>query len=94
MEPLTYRTDAGRVPFDDWYRGLDQVAKARVITAMNRLEMGNLSSTKGVGCSVFEFRIDERLELSPGLLGSVIVAGQAPEIADPDYWLSNDNTDG
>ena len=58
MELLTYRTDAGRVPFGDWYRGLDRVAKARVITAMDRPETGNLSSTKGVGSGVFEFRID------------------------------------
>ena len=58
MELVTYNTESGRSPFDDWYDRLEREAKARITKALQRLEQGNLSSAKGVGSGVFELRID------------------------------------
>ncbi len=58
MELIAYETEAGRIPFNEWFEGLDRVARARAGVALERLERGNLSSVKGVGAGVFEFRID------------------------------------
>jgi putative addiction module killer protein len=37
---------------------LDAVARAKVASAIARMEQGNLSNTKGVGGGVLEYRID------------------------------------
>jgi len=58
MELRTYRTDAGRTPFLDWFAGLDEAAASRVSQALARLERGHFGNTKGVGSGVMEFRID------------------------------------
>ncbi len=48
----------GTSPFGRWFSLLDPQAAARVATALYRVEMGNLSNTKGVGNGVLEYRID------------------------------------
>ena len=48
----------GRSPYARWFNRLNAQAAAKVTTALVRLEMGNLSSIKGVGAGVFEHRID------------------------------------
>lgn len=48
----------GNSPFARWVGRLDRHATARVATALYRMEMGNLSSAKGVGGGVLEYRID------------------------------------
>ena len=48
----------GHSPFRRWVDGLDRQAAARVATALYRMEMGNLSSAKGIGGGVLEYRID------------------------------------
>ena len=48
----------GSSPFGRWVHRLDRHATARVATALYRMEMGNLSSAKGVGGGVLEYRID------------------------------------
>jgi len=58
MEILSYRTPTGRLPFWDWYGGLDTIASQRVTRALTQLANGNLSNTKSVGSGVLEFRID------------------------------------
>ena len=50
--------ERGRSPFGQWVSRLDRYAGARVATALYRMEMGNLSSAKGVGSGVLEYRID------------------------------------
>lgn len=53
-----YVTDAGASPFGDWFDGLDPTAAARVAVAVARIGRGSVSSVKGVGDGVLEFRID------------------------------------
>jgi putative addiction module killer protein len=53
-----YADAAGRVPFRDWFEGLDAVAVARVTVALARIARGAVSNVKGVGQGVLEFRID------------------------------------
>jgi len=49
---------AGRSPFGQWFRRLDDLAAARVTTSLTRLGTGNWSNVKGVGAGVFEVKID------------------------------------
>jgi len=55
---LEYLSRAGSSPFAAWFQSLDATAAARVTTALRRLTLGNVSSVKGVGAGVFEYRID------------------------------------
>ena len=48
----------GSSPFHRWISRLDRHATARVTTALYRMEMGNLSNARGVGCGVLECRIN------------------------------------
>ena len=58
MELRTYRTDAGRAPFEDWFADLDRAAASRVSQALRRMGQGHLGNAKPVGADVSEFRID------------------------------------
>ena len=53
-----FRSVDGVSPFARWFAGLNTPAALKVRTAIARLEAGNLSNTKSVGPSVFEYRID------------------------------------
>jgi putative addiction module killer protein len=53
-----YVDSRGRSPFARWFQNLDTHAAAKVTIALARLELGNLSSIKGVGGGVLECRID------------------------------------
>ncbi len=48
----------GIAPFAEWRERLDPTTRARVTTAIFRLESGNFSAVKGVGAGVFELRLD------------------------------------
>jgi putative addiction module killer protein len=48
----------GISPFAEWRERLDPTTRARVTTAIFRLESGNFSAVKGVGAGVFELRLD------------------------------------
>ncbi|MGQ0675039.1 MAG: type II toxin-antitoxin system RelE/ParE family toxin [Rhodospirillales bacterium] len=58
MDILEYVDASGRRPFRRWFDGLDWVAAAKVLTALSRMELGNLSNAKSVGGGVYEYRID------------------------------------
>jgi putative addiction module killer protein len=58
VEVRHYLDPGGRSPFSDWLEGLDDVASARIATALYRLEQGNFSNVKGVGAGVLECRIN------------------------------------
>lgn len=58
MEIEEYVDAGGESPFGGWFTGLDATAAARVTIALARIGVGNLSSTKGVGGGVLEYRID------------------------------------
>ena len=48
----------GRSSFARWFNRLDPQAAAKVVTALVRMEQGNLSNAKSVGAGVLEYRID------------------------------------
>ena len=48
----------GGSPYAKWFTRLNAPAAAKVVTALVRMEQGNLSNAKGVGAGVFECRID------------------------------------
>ena len=53
-----YVDDNGNRRFAKWFAGLDAIAAAKVTMALTRIEQGNLSSAKGVGAGVLEYKID------------------------------------
>jgi putative addiction module killer protein len=58
MEIEEYLDARGESPFAGWFTDLDAAAAARVTMALARISADNLSSTKGVGRGVLEYRID------------------------------------
>lgn len=58
MTVKEYIDDLGVSPFACWFSGLHAQAAARVMTALSRMELGNLSNAKSVGSGAFEYRID------------------------------------
>jgi len=55
---LQYNDPNGLSPFEKWFLGLNSVAAAKVTKAIYKLELGNFSNVEGVGCGVFEQKID------------------------------------
>ena len=55
---LDYINAAGISPFARWREKLDATTRARVDTAIFRLEAGNFSAAKGAGAGIFELRLD------------------------------------
>ena len=58
VDVVLYEQENGVSPFAEWFDELDASAAAKVTVALERLRQGNVSSTKGVGGGVPEFRID------------------------------------
>ena len=58
IEIREYIDTEGRRPYARWFNRLDPQAAAKVVTALVRMEQGNLANTKGVGSGVLECRID------------------------------------
>ena len=56
---LKYRTANGRVPFDEWIKGLgDGRGRGIIRIRINRVEVGNFGDCDPVGDGVFELKID------------------------------------
>lgn len=58
IEIQEYLDTQGRSPFARWFNRLDAQAATKVVTALVRMENGNLANTKSVGAGVLECRID------------------------------------
>ena len=58
LELRYYVAGNGRSPFAEWFAELESVARAKVATAIARLEQGNLSKVKSAGAGVLEYKID------------------------------------
>ena len=58
LELREYIDTEGRSPYARWFNRLDAQVAAKVVTALVRMEQGNLSNTKGVGGGTLECRID------------------------------------
>ena len=48
----------GQSPYARWFDGLDGQAAAKIVMAVTRMRLGNLSNAKSVGSGVWEYRID------------------------------------
>lgn len=57
LELRYFLAEDGHSPFREWFGALDPIARAKVTTAIVRLEQGNLSNVKSVGEGVLEYRI-------------------------------------
>lgn len=58
IEIINYATSAGRRPFEEWFKGLDQTVQGVVLARLNRIRMGNFGDCEPVdGSKVFELRI-------------------------------------
>jgi putative addiction module killer protein len=58
MLEVRYYVSGQGSPFADWFAELEPIARAKVTTALARIEQGNLSNVKPVGSGVLEFKID------------------------------------
>lgn len=64
MEPiprelLTYETEDGKCPFDEWLTGLKDVSGRAIIRKrLNRVRLGNLGNSRSLGGGVWELKID------------------------------------
>jgi putative addiction module killer protein len=58
IEIREYLDPQGRSPFGRWFSELDKTAAAKVVIALTRITLGNLSNVKGVGSGVLEYKIN------------------------------------
>ena len=58
MQIRYYLTKDGRSPFQEWFESIDSAARAKVTTAITRLQQGNTSNVEPVGKGVLEYRIN------------------------------------
>lgn len=49
---------AGRIPYSDWLRGLDNPTAARVGAYVDRMKTGNFGNSRAVGRGVAELKTD------------------------------------
>lgn len=57
IDVVEYETADGHSPFGRWFESLDNVAAAKVTTAIARMSHGNFGDVKPVGKGVSETRI-------------------------------------
>jgi putative addiction module killer protein len=58
LEVLEYLAPDGKAPFSEWLKGLrDRQARARILTRLNRVRLGNFGDCKPLGNGVFELRM-------------------------------------
>lgn len=55
-----FKTHAGKVPYEEWYKSLDKTDKAIILKRLIRVRLGNLGNCKPLvgGDGVWEFVID------------------------------------
>ncbi len=58
LEVRYYLSEDGRSPFEEWFSSVDSAARAKVATAIARLEHGNTANVKSVGDGVLEYRVN------------------------------------
>lgn len=57
-ELVTYQTETGKRPFDDWLKGLKDIkARARIRSRLDRVELGHYGDYKPLGKGVYELRL-------------------------------------
>lgn len=58
MKILTYIDQDENQPYNDWFGQLNAQAAAKIVTAVSRMEQGNLSNAEPVGGGLSEYKID------------------------------------
>jgi putative addiction module killer protein len=59
VEILTFVTEDGKVPFDEWFMGIrDNQTRARIETRIDRLALGNFGNCGSAREGVIELKID------------------------------------
>lgn len=58
IETKEYKTESGLSPFAEWFDILQDDVAPRVLTAVQRMELGNFGDVKPVGEGVSERRLD------------------------------------
>ena len=59
-----YETSSGKRPFETWFEDIREIhTRAKVLTRLDRLKLGNFGDCKGVGDGVSELR----LHYGPGI---------------------------
>ncbi len=51
-----YKTENGRLPFEEWLNGLDKVTRVRILARLERVRQGYYGDYKHVGEDVLELR--------------------------------------
>ncbi len=53
-----YETSSGKCPFDDWFESLREIhTRAKILTRLDRLKLGNFGDCKALGDGIAELRI-------------------------------------
>lgn len=60
IEVIVYRTNSGKVPFEEWLTELDIAERKIIITRLNRIRIGNFGDCKKIqgARNLFELRIE------------------------------------
>lgn len=63
---LKYQLENGKIPFDEWFNGLDNSVKAKVLVRMERLKAGLYGQCRNLrnGVSELKFVSGERIYFS------------------------------
>ncbi len=72
-EILTYETETGKIPFDEWLDDLDVTQVALIARRIDRFRKGNFGDHEAVGQGVYEARMHE----GPGYRVYYSVVGKA-----------------
>jgi len=58
IEIELYETASGHCPFDDWFESLRELhTRAKILTRLDRLKVGNFGDCKALGDGIAELRI-------------------------------------
>lgn len=58
IEIELYVTASGRCPFDDWFEEIrEKNTRAKILTRLDRLKVGNFGDCKSIGDGIAELRI-------------------------------------
>ncbi len=58
IEIEIYETSYGKLPFNKWFEGIRQIhTRAKILTRLDRLKLGNFGDCKTIGDGVCELRI-------------------------------------
>jgi len=58
VEIEIYETDSGQCPFDNWFEGIrERNTRAKILTRLDRLRVGNYGDCKSLGNGISELRI-------------------------------------